>query len=103
MRPAAGPLSAALSEVTFGTPHIEIWSSTTAEPVSDPAEIRQVLIAQLESPVRFRETLEGIGAEHGSSFTDLGPGRVVGALAKRVVKDADIRFIADLLPAGASS
>jgi len=103
MSPAAAPLSAALSDVNFRSPEIEIWSATTAAPMSDPARIRQVLIDQLESPVRFRETLESTGAEHGNSFIDMGPGRVVGALAKRVVRDADIKFIADLLPAGASS
>jgi [acyl-carrier-protein] S-malonyltransferase len=103
MRPAAAPLSAALSDVEFNAPEIEMWSATTAAPLSDPVQIKQVLIDQLESPVRFRETLEGAKSKHGSSFTDLGPGRVVGALAKRVVKDADIKFIAELLPAGASS
>ncbi len=103
MRPAAAPLSGALDEVKFSAPEIEIWSATTAAPISDPAEMKQVLIDQLTSPVRFRETLEGAHSIHGSSFTDLGPGRVVGALAKRVVKDADIKFIAELLPAGASS
>jgi [acyl-carrier-protein] S-malonyltransferase len=103
MRPAAAPLSAALDEVRFSAPEIEIWSATTAAPINDRAQIKQVLIDQLESPVRFRETIGGASSKRGSSFTDLGPGRVVGALAKRVVKDADIKFIADLLPAGASS
>jgi [acyl-carrier-protein] S-malonyltransferase len=103
MRPAAAPLSDALSDMRFSPPEIEIWSATTAAPLSDPSEIKQVLIDQLESPVRFRETLECASSKHGRSFIDLGPGRVVGALAKRVVKDADIKFIAELLPAGASS
>ncbi len=103
MHPAAAPLAAALSNVKFSPPEIEIWSATTAAPLGDTARIRQVLVDQLESPVRFRETLERASSKHGSSFTDLGPGRVVGALAKRVIKDADIKFIAELLPAGASS
>lgn len=103
MNPAVAPLSAALAAIEFSPSEIEIWSPTIAAPLNDPAETKKVLIDQLESTVRFRETLEGVSAKHGSSFTDLGPGRVVGALAKRVVNDADISFVADLLPAGASS
>ncbi len=103
MAPAVSPVADALNDVTFDAPEIEVWSPTTAARIEHRDEIKQVLLDQLESPVRFRETIEAVSGKHGNSFTDLGPGRVVGALAKRVVEGADISFAADLLPASVSS
>lgn len=100
MAPAAAPLAAALEDVTFSAPKLDLWSSTTAAPIADPAEIKQALIDQLVSPVLFRETVSGLAEKHGSSLVDVGPGKIVGALARRIVPNADVRFIADLLPAG---
>jgi [acyl-carrier-protein] S-malonyltransferase len=101
MAPAAHRIESALAQVTFAEPRIEVWSSTTAAPVHGSDEIKDVLVAQLVSPVRWRETVEGLAARHGTAFADLGPGGVVGALAKRIVKGADVGFVADLLPASA--
>jgi [acyl-carrier-protein] S-malonyltransferase len=100
MQPAAGPLRDELHETTFSEPSIEMWSSTTSGPISEPEEIRRALVDQLTSPVLWRETIEGIADRHGSSFVDVGPGRVVGALAKRIVSGADVRSVADLLSVG---
>jgi [acyl-carrier-protein] S-malonyltransferase len=77
-----------------------LWSPTTAGAVREPAQIRTILIDQLTSPVLWRETVEGLAERHGPTFIDVGPGRVVGALAKRIVGGADVRFVADLLPTG---
>ena len=102
MAPAKEPLRTALEDVSFSPPTIEIWSSTTAAPISDPAEIRTAFVDQLVSPVLWRETVAGASSKHGTtSFVDLGPGKVVGALAKRIVSGADVSFAADLLGAPA--
>jgi [acyl-carrier-protein] S-malonyltransferase len=100
MAPAAEPMTRALAEVPICAPRLELWSATTAGPVTEPDEIRSLLIDQLTSPVLWRETVESLAARHGPAFIDIGPGRVVGALAKRIVGGADVRFAADLLPAG---
>ena len=100
MAPAAEPMARALEAVAISAPGLELWSATTAGRVSEPDEIRTLLIEQLTSPVLWRETVEELAAAHGPSFIDVGPGRVVGALAKRIVGGADVRFAADLLPAG---
>ena len=97
MEPAAAPLTEALGAVTFADPRIEVWSPTTVGVLRDSASIDRVLIDQLTTTVRFRETVEAVASEHGTSFTDIGPGRVVGGLAKRIVKGAEIAFAADLL------
>jgi [acyl-carrier-protein] S-malonyltransferase len=101
MAPACEPLRAALADVAFTNPTIEIWSPTTATPVTDPDEIRNALVDQLVSPVRWRETVDGVSKTHGTKFIDVGPGKIVGALAKRIVQGADVSFGADLLGASA--
>ncbi len=101
MAPACEPLRAALADVPFLKPAIDIWSSTTATSVGDPEEIRNALVDQLVSPVRFRETVEAMSKTHGTKFVDVGPGKIVGALAKRIVRGAEISFGADLLGASA--
>jgi [acyl-carrier-protein] S-malonyltransferase len=100
MAPAAEPLAAALEDVTFSAAALDLWSSTTAAPIADAPAIKQALIDQLVSPVLFRETVSGLAEKHGSTLIDVGPGKIVGALARRIVPNADVRFVADLLPAG---
>lgn len=101
MSPAKEALRNALAEVPFVAPATLIWSSTTAAPISDPDEIRNALVDQLVSPVRWRETVEGASKSHGTAFVDVGPGKIVGALAKRIVVGAEVSFAADLLGASA--
>ncbi len=103
MSAAAEPMERALAATPISTPNLEIWSSTTAAPISDPEEIKRVLIDQLTSPVLWRETVEGLADRHGPAFVDVGPGRIVGGLAKRIVGKADVRFAADLVPIGGST
>lgn len=105
MAPAADRLSAALEQTNFSAPRFEFWSSTTAGPLRDPAEIRAALLAQLTSPVRWRETVEGLTKRLGDAFCDLGPGRVVAGLTKRIVRGATIRSTQDFLvaPAGGTA
>jgi [acyl-carrier-protein] S-malonyltransferase len=103
MAAAAEPMKRAIDETPISSPEKELWSPTTAAPVSDPDEIKAVLVEQLTSPVLWRETVEGLAERHGGAFVDIGPGRVVGGLAKRIVGGADVRFAADLVPIGGSS
>ena len=97
MAAAAEPLRAALDGVAFQEPRFEVWSPTTAAVVRTADEICAALMDQLTSPVRWRETIEGVAERHGSVFCDLGPGRVVAGLTRRIVKGAEIQTLADLL------
>ena len=97
MASAVTPLTSAFDGVAFDAPRFDVWSPTTAAPVRTPEEIRGVLIQQLTSPVRWRETIEGVSTAHGSVFYDLGPGRVVAGLTRRIVKGAEISTLDDLL------
>lgn len=103
MAPAGDALSEVLSSMDVRPPAIAFWSSTTASRLEDPEAIRNALVQQLTGCVRWRETLLGIAGEEGSDeMIDIGPGRVVGTLARRIVPDATIRYADDLLPAAAS-
>ena len=97
MAPAADRLRSALSETEFSAPTFEFWSTTTAGPLREPEEIRTALLDQLTSPVRWRETIDGLAKRIGNVFCDLGPGKVVAGLTKRLVEGAEIRTIQDLL------
>lgn len=101
MERAAKRLASALERVSFSKPRIDLWSTTAAAPVSKPEQIKKLLIDQLTSPVRWRETVVGLAQRVGSAFYDLGPGRVVAGLTKRLVEGAEIKTVADLVPAPA--
>jgi [acyl-carrier-protein] S-malonyltransferase len=103
MEPAVGVLRDALSSIEVAPPKIDFWSSTTATPLDDPETIRRALLEQLVGCVRWRETVERIAAQGHSVFADVGPGRVVGTLARRIVPSAEVRSATDLLHAAVAA
>ena len=70
-----------------------VWSNVDAQPHTDPAEIRDLLVRQVLSPVRWEETLRGLLAAGVERFYEIGPGRVLAGLIKRVHRKADIRNV----------
>lgn len=103
MEPAVDVLADALSSVSIARPRLRFWSSTTATSLDDPEAIRRALLEQLTGCVRWRETVERIAAGGHSTFTDIGPGRVVGTLARRIVPGADVHCAADLRDAAVAA
>jgi [acyl-carrier-protein] S-malonyltransferase len=97
MQPARDAVAAALEGIAIGSPKLDLWSSTTAARVTDATGIRDLLIEQLTSPVLWRESVEAIAQEYEHEFIDIGPGKVVGGLAKRIVAGAQPRFAVDIL------
>lgn len=93
MRPADEKLAAALADVTLNAPTVPVWSNVDARPHTDPAEIRALLVKQVLSPVRWEDTLRGLLAEGVERFYEVGPGRVLAGLLKRVLRKADIRNV----------
>lgn len=86
MDSAANELAAAIDQVAFNAPAFPVWSNTTAAPHGD--DIAAALVAQLTSPVRFTETLEGLAATGLRTFVHVGPGDVTAGLVRRSVPDA---------------
>jgi [acyl-carrier-protein] S-malonyltransferase len=93
MKPADAKLAAALAGVTIAAPIVPVWSNVDAEPHTSPAEIRDLLVRQVVSPVQWEDTLRGLLAAGVERFYEIGPGRVLAGLIKRVNRKTDIRNV----------
>lgn len=94
MAPAAEAMQAALSEVEMKSPAVPLVSNVLAAPISDPDEIRKRLIEQVTGMVRWTESVSWLTGEGGvSELYELGTGKVLTGLAKRINKDAAARAI----------
>lgn len=93
MKPADEKLAAALAGVTLTAPTVPVWSNVDAQPHTDPAEIRGLLVRQVLAPVRWEETLRGLLGAGVERFYEIGPGRVLAGLLKRVNRKADVRNV----------
>jgi [acyl-carrier-protein] S-malonyltransferase len=90
MQPAADEMARALAETLIQAPRAPIVCNVTARPALDPEEIRRLLVEQVTGRVRWRESLEWLGAEGGvTRFAEAGAGKVLSGIAKRVVPDAE--------------
>ena len=89
MKPADEQLAAVLAEVDIRAPRIPVWSNVDAQPHTDPDEIRSLLTRQVLQPVRWEETLRNLLAAGVRRFYELGPGRVLAGLLKRVERKAE--------------
>jgi [acyl-carrier-protein] S-malonyltransferase len=94
MKPADARLAEALAATTITPPVVPVWSNVDARPHTDPAEIRGLLVRQVLAPVKWEETIRGLLAAGVERFYEIGPGRVLAGLLKRVNRKADIRNIA---------
>ncbi len=87
MQPAVERLRSALSDVPLGRPRIPVVSNVDARPHDDPEEIRQLLILQVCSPVRWEDSMRYLLDDVGvGQFYELGPGRVLCGLLKRIAR-----------------
>jgi [acyl-carrier-protein] S-malonyltransferase len=84
MEPAREELEAAINATTFNTPNCPIYQNVPANAVTDPNEIKQNLIAQLTAPVKWTQTMERMLENGTTSVTEVGPGKVLQGLFKKV-------------------
>jgi len=91
MKPADERLAEALAKVEVRAPRIPVWSNLDAKPHAEPAEIRNLLVRQVLSPVRWEETMRNLLAQGVERFHEIGPGRVLAGLLKRVNRKIDCR------------
>ncbi|MBT9433464.1 ACP S-malonyltransferase [Candidatus Sodalis endolongispinus] len=85
MKPAAEKLAQALEAVTFAAPQIPVINNVDVRAEQSPAAIRQALVRQLYSPVRWTETVEYLAAQGAEVLLEVGPGKVLTGLTKRIV------------------
>jgi [acyl-carrier-protein] S-malonyltransferase len=87
MEPARQELEDAIATTHFNNPTCPVYQNVDANPYIEPELIKQNLINQLTSPVRWTQTVLKM-AEHGAThFTEVGPGKVLQGLANKIVKD----------------
>jgi [acyl-carrier-protein] S-malonyltransferase len=94
MRPADEKLAAALAAVTLTAPRVPVWSNVDGRPHADPAVIRELLVQQVLSPVRWEDTMRGMLADGVERFYEIGPGRVLTGLLKRVNRKTEVVNVA---------
>lgn len=88
MQPAAEAMQAALKEVVIATPKPPLVANVAAGPVTDPDAIRKGLVEQVTGTVRWRESVAFMGAEGVTRFIEVGAGKVLSGLVKRIVDGA---------------
>ena len=85
-----------LSKTEFKSPNVDIISNVTSEPTNDVAIIKELLINQIEKPVRWRETVNYMMDKNINKFIEIGPGKVLSGLVKRINRNAELLQINDL-------
>ena len=88
MQPAAEAMAAALAEAPLQAPLVPLVANVTAQPVTDPATIRELLVAQVTGTVRWRECMGFMAGQGVTHFVECGAGRVLSGLVKRVAPGA---------------
>jgi [acyl-carrier-protein] S-malonyltransferase len=93
MKPADEQLATALAGISIQSPRTPVWSNVDAQPHADPAEIRSLLVRQVLQPVRWEETIRNLLAQGVERFYEIGPGKVLAGLLKRIHRKADCRNV----------
>jgi [acyl-carrier-protein] S-malonyltransferase len=88
MQPAAQAMQAALAQVAMQAPVVPVMANVGAAPLNDPADIRASLVAQVTGTVRWRECVEAMTAAGVTRFVEVGSGKVLAGLVKRIAAGA---------------
>lgn len=90
MEPAREKLAAAIEQTNFSTPSCAIYQNVTAAAHRNTDEIKKNLIAQLTAPVRWTQSVQSMVADGAIIFAEVGPGKVLQGLVKKIYKEAEI-------------
>ena len=88
MQPAADAMAEALAKVTVNKPVVPVVSNVLAAPITDPDEIRKRLVEQVTGTVRWRESVAYMAAHGVTHFLEIGSGKVLTGLVKRIADGA---------------
>lgn len=93
MQPAADVMAEALAEVTIKTPVVPLVANVRAEAVNDPDTIRALLVEQVCGAVRWRESVEWMVAQGADEFWEIGAGKALSGMVRRIHKPATVRNV----------
>ncbi|MCG3747465.1 [acyl-carrier-protein] S-malonyltransferase [Vibrio cincinnatiensis] len=96
MKPAAEKLALALASLEFNAPNIPVINNVDVIAETDPAKIKDALVRQLYSPVRWTEAVQKMSDAGIDKLLEVGPGKVLTGLTKRIVKTLDAAAVNDL-------
>ena len=88
MKPAEEELAAAIEQTTFHKPLCPVYQNVTTTAVSNEANIKKNLIKQLTAPVKWTQSVEQMIADGATEFIEVGPGKVLQGLVKKINKEA---------------
>ena len=89
MNIAADKMKDKINSVEFKKPTFEVVSNVTSKPTNDPLKIKQLLIEQIYSKVRWRETILHMSENKINDFIEVGPGKVLTGLTKRILTNTN--------------
>ena len=95
MAPAAEKMAAALEKAAVKHPVAPVVANVTAQTVDGPQQIRELLVAQVTGRVRWTESVTHMAANGGDKFIEIGTGKVLSGLIKRIAKDAGVISVGD--------
>ena len=93
MAPAAEAMRAALAEVAIREPKVPVVANVRAEAVRDPDEIRRLLVEQVTGVVRWRESVTWMAAQGVRSFIEVGAGRALSGMVRRIDRSLEARAV----------
>ncbi len=91
MESAKTGLKSALEKTEIKDARIPVYANVTAKPVRKAADIRELLLQQLTSPVRWEESVQNMAADGATQFVEIGPGKVLQGLVKRIVPGTEVK------------
>lgn len=95
MQPAADKLAVALEALEFNAPQIPVINNVDVAAETDPAKIKDALVRQLHSPVRWTEGVQKMSEQGIETLIEVGPGKVLTGLTKRIVKTLNAQAVND--------
>ncbi|MCL1628790.1 ACP S-malonyltransferase [Roseibaca sp. V10] len=93
MQPAADAMAEALAGVALNAPAVPLVANVRAEAVSDPATIRALLVEQVTGSVRWRESVAWMADQGVTEFWEIGAGKALSGMVKRIAKGSDTRTV----------
>ena len=93
MQPAAAAMAEALAGVEIAAPEVPLIANVRAEPVTEPGAIRRLLVEQVTGAVRWRESIEFLAGAGVTEFWEIGAGKALSGMIKRISKDAVVKNV----------
>ena len=96
MKPAAAQLATDLAAMNFSEPTVAVVNNVDVVVAADAAAIKDALVRQLYSPVRWTETIEWLSAQGVTQVVEIGAGKVLNGLVKRINRELEVSSVNDL-------